>query len=221
MLFKLPNRFEAGELADPVKLNENFGYVQSAINGNLDANNLAKTARIARTGIKNIWTPSALTFYLDARAAGVGTTAEYVFPASTDGHTPTTSVIFDHAEFLVVDAYTTSAFDDGRSYFLAPIRASDAIAITIQRNGTDIWRTTYDVSASGITYVWPHGQFLNNLSGYFAANDVLGVSRTAGSTVDGQFLCVRVWLYWPQADVAASSPALNTLTRNILPPELD
>lgn len=215
MLLKLPNRFVAGESADPVKLNENFTYVQSIVNGGLDANNLAKTARITLGQTKHGWTPSALTFYLGYDTTAAYDSVEYVLPAGANCR-------LMNAEFSYIDDGSTIGFDDGRSYHLGPIRESDGIILTVSNGGTDIWQTTYDVTVPANTYVWGKGQpLLNQLQNFTAAN-VLGVRVSAGSAAAvADLLQVRVWLLWEQEDVTANSPYLTTVTRNILPPELD
>ena len=223
MLLKLPNRFEAGELADPIKLNENFGYVQAAINGNLDARNLSKATRL--TGGVGMtpynYTPSALTFYFASSSATAPSTAEYQFhDLGSD------IVLFSHLEFSAVSDNIAHGFDDGRSAYLMPLSGADQVEFTVTRGGTAIWQTTYDQSATAANtvgagvYVWPYGQPVNNERQRFVANDVLGVDFSNGAITGAQFIVARVWLLWPQVSMPANSPQTNSLTRELLPSEL-
>ena len=217
MLAKLPHRFVAGEVADPIGLNESFGYVAALINGNLDANNLAKTARLtAGTGMTPYnYTPSALTFYLDNDSAGAPVTAEYQFhDLGSD------VVLLSHAEFSLIDDNTTNSRYDGRSYQLGPIVEANAIVLTVAVNGVTMWRTTYDVTVPARCYVWPYGQQVNNENQRFVANEVITFTLAAGASTAAQFVVARVWLLWPQVPMPANSPKTDSLTRELMPPEL-
>lgn len=215
MLAKLPNRFVAGETADPNELNENFGYTQALLNGGLDANNLAKTARITRAQTRNYWTPAAYTFYLGVDNTAPYNRAEVQLPVGANCR-------LSHAEYSYIDTGSTTGFEDGRSYYLGPIRESDAIVLVVDNTGTDIWTTTYDVTVPPNTYVWGKGQAIIGQPQDIVVADTMGVRVSSGSAAPvAEYLCVRVWLYWEQEDISANSPKTDSLTRNILPPELD